>query len=225
MVELNRSALLVGQDNIDKLANAKVMVIGLGGVGGFCVEALARSGIGNLVIVDFDTIDASNCNRQLIALQSNIGSYKTDMFVNRIKEINPNIKVSAHTCKYDKHQLDASIDYIVDCMDDVNSKVNLLMDAAYFNIPVLTVCGTARKTDPSKLCVTRLDKTENDPLAKSVRCQARKLGVSIKNKAIYSKESSCDVESGQPLPSMVFVPATAGLLAARTCIFDLMENQ
>lgn len=225
MVECNRSALLIGEDAINKLVNSHVMVIGLGGVGGFCVEALARSGVGELTLVDYDRVDLSNCNRQIIATTTSVGEYKTDLFLKRIQDINPNIKVNLCTEKYQDYQVEASLDYIVDCMDDVKSKVNLMAKANALNIPLLTVCGTARKSNPLKLKVTRLDKTENDPLAKSVRTLARKNNISIKNKAIYSTESAIDMVEGYPLPSMIFVPSVAGVLAAQTCVMDIITNK
>ena len=129
MVECNRSALLIGEDAINKLVNSHVMVIGLGGVGGFCVEALARSGVGELTLVDYDRVDLSNCNRQIIATTTSVGEYKTDLFLKRIQDINPNIKVNLYTEKYQDYQVEASLDYIVDCMDDVKSKVNLMAKA------------------------------------------------------------------------------------------------
>lgn len=224
MVTINRSELLLGKESIEILNNSKVMVIGLGGVGGFACEALARSGVGHLVLVDFDTVEASNMNRQLIATYDTLEHYKTDCFKQRIASINPNCVVDLYTDYFNPNMIDESFDFIVDCMDDVAGKVDCIEKCQQLRIGLITVCGTARKKDPSKLCVSTLEKTEYDPLAKAVRTNARKRRLNLKTKVIYSKEVSVAMQQGQPLPSMIFVPASAGILAASVAVNSIIDK-
>lgn len=224
MVTINRSELLLGKESIEILNKSKVMVIGLGGVGGFACEALARSGIGHLVLVDFDTVEASNMNRQLIATYNTLNQYKTDCFKQRIASINPNCIVDLYTDYFNTNMIDKSLDFVVDCMDDVAGKVDCIETCQNLSIGLITVCGTARKKDPSKLCVSTLEKTEYDPLAKAVRTNARKRRLNLKTKVIYSKEVSVAMQQGQPLPSMIFVPASAGILAASVAVNSIIDK-
>ena len=225
VVQANRSALLIGEENIKLLSEKTVMVIGLGGVGGFATEALARSGIGGLVLIDFDTIEASNLNRQIIATQDTIGQTKVDAFKERIGKINPQCKVDGQTNKFDLSMMEQyPVDYVLDCMDDVKAKVELMGYCQNHQLMELSIMGTARKTDPLALGVTKLSNTQQDPLAKQVRIACRNAGIPLKTKVIYSTQPACGVTNGSPLPSMIFVPGVAGLVAANVCIHDLIQQ-
>lgn len=225
VVNQTRSALLIGEENIRVLNQKKVMVIGLGGVGGFATEALVRSGIGGLVLVDFDTIEASNLNRQIIATYDNLGQTKVDAFIQRIHSINKDCDVIGCNQKFAVELLDQyPVDYVLDCMDDVKAKVALMGYCQDHHILELSIMGTARKTDPMALGVTKLSNTQQDPLAKQVRIACRNAGIPLKTKVIYSTQPATSVVGGQPLPSMIFVPGMAGLLAANVCVKDLIHQ-
>lgn len=224
VVQQTRSALLIGEENIKLLSQKTVMVIGLGGVGGFAVEALARSGIGRLVLVDYDVIETSNLNRQIIATSDTIGQTKVDAFIKRIGLINSQCKVYGETSKFNLDMMDKyQVDYVLDCMDDVKAKVELMGYCQTNHLMELSIMGTARKTDPLALGVTKLSNTQQDPLAKQVRIACRNAGIPLKTKVIYSTQPACGVTNGSPLPSMIFVPGVAGLVAANVCIHDLIQ--
>ena len=225
VVSTSRSALLIGEENIKLLSNQTVMVIGLGGVGGFATEALVRSGIGKLILVDYDVVEESNLNRQIIATMACIGQTKVDAFIDRIHSINPNCVVYGENQKFDLSIMEKySVNYVLDCMDDVKAKVELMGYCQAHDIPELSIMGTARKTDPLALGVTKLSNTQQDPLAKQVRIACRNAGIPLKTKVIYSTQPASGVTSGQPLPSMIFVPGVAGLLAANVCVNDLITT-
>ena len=220
-----RSELLLGKETIENLSKKTVMVVGVGGVGSFCVEALARTGVGHLILIDKDQVEASNINRQLVATLDTVGKVKVDVLKERIKSLNPNCIVDTYAFFYDKEKDDEifgqPIDFVVDCIDSIGSKKDLMSACIERNIPFLSSMGMARRKDPTKLVVTEVEKTSYDPVAKSIRQWKRKNRIKNKIWVVCSTEPAGPVISGQPLPSAIFVPASAGLLLASTCVSRL----
>lgn len=221
---LSRTEALIGKDAVQKLNDAKVAVFGLGGVGSYALEALARSGIGSFVLVDNDTISVSNINRQLFALHSTIGRHKTDAACARLADIAPEAKVVCLNLFYSKDtaagvemQL-AGCSYIVDAIDTVSSKILLAETAFRLHIPIISSMGTGNKLDPSRFEVADIFKTSVCPLAKVLRCELKKRGIPSL-KTVYSKE--VPLLSCRPLASIAFVPSAAGLLIASEVVKDL----
>lgn len=217
-----RSELLLGKDTIEALSHKTVLVVGVGGVGGFCVEALARVGIGHLILIDKDTVEATNINRQLIATHETIGKVKVDVFKERIYTIDPECKVDVHHCFYDEsmnHVLDQyTIDYVIDCIDSIKSKQELISYCLTRDIPFICSMGMARRMDPTKLKVMELEKTSYDPMAKRLRVWKRKNRIRKKIMVVASLEPPVTMEDKEALPSTIFVPATAGILLASECL-------
>lgn len=229
--EMERTALLLGEDGIRCLQDAHVMVFGVGGVGGFCIEALARTGIGRLTIVDHDVVSLSNINRQIIADHSTVGLPKIQVMKERIAKINPDCKVDARDCFYlpeSAGQFDFSdCDYIVDAIDTVTAKIQLIVEADKNNVPVISCMGAGNKLDPTKFQVADIYKTSVCPLAKVMRqeLKARK----IKNcKVVYSTEPAKKITpfpgmetSHKIVGSLAFVPSVAGMILAGEVIKDI----
>ena len=165
--------LLIGKDNLDLLNKKCVLVVGIGGVGGYVCDALVRSGIGKIVIVDFDIVDITNINRQIVAFMSTVGRKKVDVMKERLLDINPNLDIVCYDMFLDKNNLDEvfsiSFDYVVDACDSVDTKKVLIDKCVNNNIPIISSMGTAKKMDPSKLEITSIKKTVNDPLARIIR--------------------------------------------------------
>lgn len=208
----SRTAALYGEDSIGRFKNARVAVFGLGGVGGYAVEALARAGIGHLDLVDHDTIELSNLNRQLFALRSNLGKSKVDVAASRIADINPACDVVKHNVFFLPENADSfdfsRYDYVIDAVDTVAAKVTLAQQAQAADTPIICAMGTAGKTDPSKLSVADLYDTHECALAKVMRTECRKRGIEHLQ-VVYSTEKGV----GMPA-SVTMVPATAGLMMA-----------
>lgn len=222
-----RTAILIGKDNVDKLWKSHVAVFGIGGVGGYAVEALVRTGIGQITIVDFDKIDVTNINRQIIALNSTVGEYKVEVMEQRIKEINPDIQVITIKDRLNStniHQYDfTKCDYIVDAIDDVTAKLLLIESANNHNVPIISSMGTAKKMNPSQLEVSDIYHTSVCPLARVIRKELRKKG-DFTLKVVYSKEQPKEViGQNDALGSISFVPASAGLLIASEVVKDLIQ--
>lgn len=230
-----RTETLIGEDKFNKLVNAKVIVFGIGGVGSYVVEALARAGVGTIALVDKDTVDETNINRQLIALSSTIGKLKTKIASERIKDINPDCKVITYPLFYlpeTAEEIDLSeYDYIVDAIDNVTAKILLVTEAKRNNIPIISSMGTGNKLDPSGFMVADIYETSVCPLAKVMRKELRNRGVESL-KVVYSKEEpvhpgfSVETEnliaSRRPAPqSISFVPPVAGLIIASEVIKDI----
>lgn len=220
-----RVVSFVGEDNLKRIKNTSVLIVGLGGVGGYAMEALARSGIGKLIIIDFDKIDESNLNRQIITNTNNIGNLKADEAKKRIRMINPDCEVISYNLFLEKDNMNIldmhHIDYIVDACDAVPTK-KLLIDYALDNdIKLIASMGTANKIDPTKLAIIDIRKTAYDPLAKILRkyVLAKKT-----NKKILVVSSTEQPIRKDVLASLVFVPATAGLLCANYIIRDIIVN-
>lgn len=238
-----RTRMLIGDDPIERLKQAKVAVFGIGGVGGFCVEALARSGIGALDLYDDDTVSESNLNRQLAALHSTIGRPKAEVVAERVKDINPQCQVRAIRMFYlpeNAGTVDfAQYDYVIDCIDTVTAKLDLVQRCTALQVPIISAMGSGNKLDPSAFVVTDLSKTEGCPLARIMRKELRKRGIDHL-KVVYSKELpmtpiqpaqaeapvGTDTRPGttarKDTPgSISFVPAAAGLLLASAVVRDI----
>lgn len=227
--EFSRTELLLGAEGISRLKNSSVAVFGVGGVGSYTAEALARSGIGNITLIDNDTVNVTNINRQIIALQSTVGMLKTEAAKARILDINPNCNVTLHNCFYTGNEFTLDeFDYIADAIDSVTSKLNLIENAIKLNIPIISSMGTGNKLDPTKLVVTDISKTEMCPLAKIVRTELRKRGINH-HTVVYSTEKPVahkaisDEESGnrKTIGSVSYVPSVAGLIMAGRIINDI----
>lgn len=223
-----RSALLLGNEALEILKNKTVLVVGIGGVGSFCVEALARTGIGHLILVDKDKVESSNINRQLLATTETIDQVKVIVMKKRIQTLNPECKVDMYDCFYDcsmdEKIFSQRIDFVIDCIDSIKSKQDLVMACIQRDIPFLSSMGTARRLDPSKLEIMELEKTSYDPIAKRMRNWKRKNKIRNKIWVVCSTEPPRPVEAGKPLPSMIFVPASAGLLLASECVKKLINK-
>lgn len=223
-----RSALLLGNEALELLKNKTVLVVGIGGVGSFCVEALARTGIGHLILVDKDKVESSNINRQLLATTETIDQIKVNVMKKRIQTLNPECKVDTYDCFYDysmdERIFSQRIDFVIDCIDSIKSKQNLAMACIQRDISFLSSMGTARRLDPSKLEIMELEKTSYDPIAKRMRNWKRKNKIRNKIWVVCSTEPPKPIELGKPLPSMIFVPASAGLLLASECVKKLINK-
>ncbi len=220
-----RTELVLGADALEKLKNARVAVFGVGGVGGYVVEALARCGVGALDIFDKDTVAESNINRQIIALHSTVGLYKTDVMKARINDINPDCAVTAHRVFYTSDNaggFDFSVyDHIVDAVDMVSAKIEIIVRAKAAGVPVISCMGTGNKLDPARLEVADIYKTSVCPLARVMRAELKKRGVEGV-KVVYSREEP--KKTGQRTPGSVsFVPSVAGLIIAGEVIKDLIK--
>ena len=223
-----RSALLLGNEALEILKNKTVLVVGIGGVGSFCVEALARTGIGHLILVDKDKVESSNINRQLLATTETIDQVKVIVMKKRIQTLNPECKVDTYDCFYDcsmdEKIFSQKIDFVIDCIDSIKSKQDLAMACIQRDIPFLSSMGTARRLDPSKLEIMELEKTSYDTIAKRMRNWKRKNKIRNKIWVVCYTEPPRPVEAGKPLPSMIFVPASAGLLLASECVKKLINK-
>ncbi len=232
--EFCRTALLVGENGIEKLNNATVAVFGVGGVGGYVVEALARSGVEHFVLIDKDTVSVSNINRQIIALQSTVGKYKVDVMKDRILDINPDAKVEIHrTFFLPENSLDFDFlkyDYVVDAVDTVTAKLEIIMKAKDANVPVISSMGAGNKLDATAFRVTDIYKTNVCPLAKVMRKELKTRGVK-KLKVVYSEEQPMSpdtshlqsIDDKKRIPgSISFVPSVVGLIIAGEVIKDIV---
>lgn len=223
--EFSRTERVIGQDSLKKLANSRVAVFGLGGVGGHAAEALVRAGVGTLDLIDFDTVSLSNINRQLAALHSTVGRNKAEVLKERFLDINPNADIKVFPVFYNQdteNQFNlSSYDYIVDAVDSVSAKVTLIQNAAYCGTPIISSMGAGNKLDPTAFKVADIYKTSVCPLAKAIRTELRKRGVK-KLKCVYSEE--IPVIKATPPGSVSFVPSVAGLIIAGEVIKDIIKN-
>ena len=229
-----RTGLLLGEENMQKLADMRVAVFGIGGVGGYVVEALARSGVGTFDLIDNDTVALSNLNRQIIATKDTIGRYKTEVMRERILSVNPEAKINVHNCFYlpeNAAEFDFSeYSYVVDAVDTVTAKIDIIMQAQAAGVPVINSMGAGNKLDATTLVVTDIHKTTMCPLAKVMRRELKKRGVK-KLKVVYSTEKAIkpvgEVEENtgrRSTPgSISYVPSVAGLLIAGEIIKEIIE--
>ena len=220
-----RVVSFVGEDNFNKIKNTTVLVVGVGGVGGYALEALVRSGVGKVIIFDYDKVDISNLNRQIITNKDNIGKNKVDVAYDRVKSINPQCDIVIHNTFLDKDSISIldnyKIDYIVDACDSVQAKKLLIDYSIEKDIKLIASMGTANKIDPSKLEIIDIRKTSYDPLAKILR----KYVVDKKtNKKIMVVSTTEQPIRKDMLSSLIFVPATAGLLCANYIIRDIIKK-
>ena len=247
--QFSRTELLIGKDAIEKLHNSCVAVFGIGGVGSFVVEGLVRAGVENFVLVDDDKICLTNLNRQIIATRKTIGKYKVEVCKERILEINPNANVKIYQEFFmpnSEEIIDETVDYIVDCVDTVTAKIELVVRANKLNIPIISSMGTGNKLDPTKFEVADIYKTSICPLAKVMRKELRARGIK-KLKVVYSKEEPIKIDETQncscknncicppdtkrkcsirnQVPgSISFVPSVAGLIIAGEVIKDIINT-
>lgn len=234
--EFSRSALLLGEDAIEKLRRSRVAVFGVGGVGGYTVEALARSGVGELHLIDNDTVSLTNINRQIIALHSTVGRDKVDVMRERVLDINPDCRVFTYKTFFTPEtagEFDFTrFDYVVDAIDTVSGKIQLAVSAREAGVPILCAMGAGNKLDPTRFEVADIEKTSVCPLARVMRRELKKRGVSGV-KVVYSKEEPTAPrgevehdavhESRRQTPgSLAFVPSAAGLVLASAVVYDLI---
>lgn len=218
-----RTIGLIGEEKFLKLQKAHVLVSGIGGVGGTVVEALVRSGIGNITIVDFDSVSDTNINRQILFTSEDIGKNKVDVALERLKKINPECHIKIENKKIDEEfTLEDKYDYIIDAIDDVKGKKTLAKLASINKIPIIISLGMANKLDPSKVRITRLDKTTDDPLARKIRYEYKKEGIDTKS-IITVNSIETPITDGNKLNSMMIVPSTAGLQLASYVIQELIK--
>ena len=229
----SRTRLLIGKEALDKLQSARIAIFGIGGVGGYAAEALARSGVGTLDLIDNDIVSLSNINRQIYALESTIGRYQTDVAKERILDINPEAVINVYKTFYSSEtagEFDFRLyDYVVDAIDTVSSKIEIIMCAKKAEVPVISSMGAGNKMNPAMFEVDDISKTSVCPLAKVMRQELKKR--KIKNvKVVYSKEPPIkskvfDSESKKSIPgSMAFVPSAVGLIIASEVVKDLIKK-
>ena len=251
LTQFSRTELLLGKEAMDKLANSRVAVFGIGGVGGYVCEALVRTGVGAFDLIDDDKVCLTNLNRQIIATRKTVGQYKVDVMKERMLEINPKVDVRVHKCFFLPEKAEEfpfeEYDYIVDAVDTVTAKISLVMKAQEMNIPIISSMGAGNKLDASKFQVADIYKTKVCPLAKVMRRELKKRGVK-KLKVVYSEEQptrpiedmsiSCRTHCICPpgakhkcterrdIPgSVAFVPSVVGLIIAGEVVKDLSANK
>ena len=223
--QYSRTELLIGEENIKKLQQSKVAIFGVGGVGSFVVEALARAGVGTLVLIDHDDVDVTNINRQIIATHDSIGRPKVEVAKERILSINPNAEVITYKKFFSKETegiIDSSLDYVVDCVDTVTAKIEIILRAKELDIPVISSMGTGNKLDPTKFEVEDIYSTSVCPLAKVMRKELRARNIDSL-KVVYSKEEPIKNSEGRTPGSISFVPSSAGLIIAGVVIKDILK--
>lgn len=235
-----RTEMLIGEEALKSLSGKRVAIFGIGGVGGYVCEALARAGIGEFDLCDDDVVAESNLNRQIIALHSTIGQPKVEVMKKRMLDINPEVKVNVHQCFFLPENSDSfpfeKYDYVVDCVDTVTAKLEIIMKAKEFGVPVISSMGTGNKLNPAAFKVADIYKTNVDPLARVMRRELKKRGVKSL-KVVYSEETPLEPKFGQSTNgieqdvshqrrstpgSMSFVPPVAGLILASEVVRDLI---
>lgn len=227
-----RTGLIVGQEGLDKLEKANVIVFGVGGVGSFACEAIVRAGVGNITIVDFDDVDITNINRQIPALHSTVGKFKVDVMKERLLDINPNLNIKTvkdvYTAETSDKILNENYDYVIDAIDMVTSKIHLIETCNKKGFKIISSMGMGNKLDPTKVVVTDIYKTHTCPLAKVLRRELKNRQVK-KLKVVYSTEQPVELKekimNGRKLTagSVSFVPSVGGLVIASVVIRDLLE--
>lgn len=231
MERFARSELIIGKDAQGLLSQSNVIIFGIGGVGSYAAEGLARAGIGSITLVDSDVVCKSNINRQIIALESTVGKPKVEVMQSRIRDINPDCDVKACQIFYTKEkEIDISCyDYVIDAIDTVTSKLILIEEAAEYNIPVISCMGTGNKLNPTLFEITDIYETSVCPLARVMRTELKKRGIK-KLKVLYSKEeplkpTKVEIDTRRQTPgSISFVPSVAGLIIAGEVIKDIIKK-
>ena len=222
---LDKSIQLLGEDKIKTLGEKTVLVIGLGGVGGTALEALARSGVKNFVLIDFDKVDESNLNRQILYTMADVGKNKVDVAKDHILKLNSNLSVTTFNTRVEETTLKnlnlGKVSFIVDAIDYIPGKLHIIEFAIKNKIPFITSLGMGNRLDPEDVCITKLNKTENDPLAKKLRYEVKQKGLDLKEvNVVFSKEIPL-IKSPKPA-SMIMVPSTAGLLIAKYVLSTIL---
>ena len=220
-----RTEMLLGTEGIEKLKKACVAVFGVGGVGGFAVEAIARAGVGKIVLIDADTVSPSNINRQIIATSKTVGRYKTEVARERIREINPDCTVECYNIFYSEESTGgvclSDFDYVIDAIDSVRSKLFLIEGAVRAGVRIISSMGTGNKLDPTRFTVTDISKTHTCPLARVIRTELKKRKIT-QLKVLFSDEPPIN-PTGERLPGSVsFVPSVAGLIIGGAVIRDIV---
>ncbi len=222
----DRTINLIGLDNYQKIKSSNVLILGIGGVGGYAIEVLVRSGVEKMTIVDYDRIDISNINRQIIALSNNINSTKVDAWKKRILAINPNAKVNIINEKVSHNNIELlfndKYDYIIDACDTISVKKRLIKECKERNINLITICGMGKKINPALVKICDLKDTSYDPLARELRKYVKKECIKGKIPCVFSSEKPIS-SNNETVASMAMVPSVAGVLAAYYCI-DKMIN-
>ncbi len=229
----SRTEMLLGEEGVSRLRSAKVAVFGVGGVGGYAVEALARAGVGHIELIDSDEVSISNINRQIIATHNTVGMYKTEAMRERIFSINPEAKVVCHNLFFDEKSKDvfdfSSYDYVIDAIDSLSAKIELIASAHQCGTKIISAMGAGNKLDPTRFEVSDIAKTTVCPLARAVRIALRKRGINHL-KVVYSKEDPAvppEVSDGKKIRvpgSVSFVPSVMGLIIAGEVIKDIAKN-
>ena len=229
--QFSRTEVLIGKERVEKLQNSKVAIFGIGGVGSYVVEGLARAGVGNFILIDKDVVDKTNINRQIIATTKTIGMPKVEVARQRILDINPIAMVEIRKEFFLPESIDffdEKIDYVIDCVDTITAKIEIIVRAKKRNIPVISCMGTGNKLDPTKFEVEDIYKTSICPLAKVMRKELKQRGIESL-KVVYSKEEPIktnlfDEETNKQIPgSISFVPSVAGLIIAGEVVKDLIR--
>lgn len=222
-----RTEKLIGGDALEKLRASSVFLAGLGGVGGFVCEALARAGVGRLGLCDFDRVDSTNLNRQILALESTVGRLKTDVARERVQAINPDCQVEVFPFRINGETLEqihvADWSFVADAIDDVPAKLLLIESCCQAGVPVISSMGTANKLDPFSYRIVPIEKTEYDPLARVMRRQLKDRGIKGVPVLYSTEPPASTVPRGEPLPSISYMPATAGLMLASHIIHTLLK--
>lgn len=238
MTDLNRFhrlELLVGRGAVERLAQAHIAVFGVGGVGGYAVEALARSGVGHLTLIDFDDVCVTNINRQIQALEQTVGQPKVEVIAARCRAINPQIEVAARSVRYDAESsaqlLDADYAYVLDCIDMISAKLHLIESSYHQRIPVISSMGAANKLDPAQITVADISATTKCRLARTMRKELRKREIYKGIDVVFSTEefrplaAECGAERRPTLGSSSFIPPIFGLTMAATVINKLIDQE
>jgi len=234
-MDLSRTEILIGPENISKLMKSSVAIIGLGGVGGYAAEAIARAGVGKMIIADYDMVTSSNINRQILSLSSTMGELKTDVALKRLKDINPGIEVITISERLTPDNISQIITdtkplYAIDAIDEIDSKTSLITELVKRNIPFVSSMGAGSRLDSSKIKVDDISRTEYCPLARIMRKKLKTAGIETGVRCIYSTENLNKVqepESGagkRMQGSISFMPAIFGLMAAGLIINDIINN-
>lgn len=242
--QFSRNELAIGKEGLEIMKNSTVAVLGVGGVGSFAAEALARSGVGRLVLIDKDDVDITNVNRQIIALLSTIGQPKTDLMKERIKDINPDCEVISLKMFYTEETYEQifeyGLDFVVDASDTIVYKIHLMKECLIRNIPMISSMGAANKMDPTRFQIADISKTHTDPIAKVIRTKLRKEGIKKGIPVVFSDESPVVIredvrkvvgkedapirKAKMPPASNAFVPSVAGLIMASYVVRELLKD-
>jgi tRNA A37 threonylcarbamoyladenosine dehydratase len=242
--QFSRNELAIGKDGLEKMKNSTVAVLGIGGVGSFAAEALARSGVGKLILIDKDDVDITNVNRQVIALLSTVGRPKVEIMKERIADINPECEVIALKMFYTEETFEEifayGLDYVVDASDTISYKIHLMKECLNRIIPIISSMGAANKMDPTRFQITDISKTHTDPIAKVIRTRLRKEGIRKGINVVFSDESPIVIreevrkvvgkedapirKAKMPPSSNAFVPSVAGLIMASHVVKELLGN-